>query len=121
MQTYSGRSRGLEVKVFYVKGDKLGALARKDAVDEQLDEIQGGSLGTDVSRICDVMAYNGDASAVGVRFVRAKSAHDFREGNSLAAVGRDVIVEDDVECVGAFYSFLCGVLGVSANPLAQES
>ena len=51
----------------------------------------------------------------------AKSAHDFRECNALAAVGRGVIVEDDVECVGAFYSFLCGVRGVSANPLAQAS
>ena len=42
-------------------------------------------------------------SEVGVRFVGAKSAHDFRECDALAAVGKDVIVEDDVECVGDFY------------------
>ena len=71
--------------------------------------------------MCDVLACDDDASAVGVRFVGAKIAHDFREGDALAAVGRDVIVEDDVECVNAFYSFLCGVRGVSVNPLAQAS
>ena len=37
------------------------------------------------------------------------------------AVGRDVIVEDDVECVGAPYPFLCRVRGVGANPLTQAS
>ena len=92
-----------------------------DAVDEQLDEIQGGVLGPDVARICDVLACDGDASAVGVRFFGAKIAHNFRECDTLAAVGRYAIVEDDVECVGAFYSFLCGVRGVSANILAQAS
>ena len=92
-----------------------------DAVDEQLDDIQGGVLGPDVARICDVMSCDGDASAVGIRFVWAKSAHNFREVDAFAAVGRDVIVEDDVECVGTFYSLLCGVRGVSANPLEQES
>ena len=47
--------------------------------------------------------------------------HEFREGDAFAAVGRDVIVEDDVECVGALSLFLCGVRGVSANPLEQAS
>ena len=108
-----------EGKIFDVEGDKLGALALKEAVDEKLDEIQGGGFGTDVARICDVLACDGDASAVGVRYVGAKSVHDFREGDALVAVGRDFIVEDDVECVGAFYLFLCGVRGVSVNPLAQ--
>ena len=111
----------LKVKVFDVEGDKLGALAWKDAVDEQFDEVEGGALGTDVAGICDVLACDGDESAVGVRFVRAKGANDFGECDLLAAIGRDVIVEDDVESVGASYSFLCGVLGVSANPLAQAS
>ena len=109
----------LKVNVFDVEGDKLGTLALKDAVDEHLDEIQGGVLGPNVARICDVMACDGDASAVGVRCFGAKSAHDFREGDALAAVRRDVIVDDDVECVGAFYSFFCGVRGVSSNLLVQ--
>ena len=83
--------------------------------------MQGGGLGPNVARICDVLSCGGDASAVGVRFVGAKIAHDFREGDELAAFGRDVIVEDDVECVGVFHSFLCGVRGVSANTLEQAS
>ena len=93
----------------------------KDAVDEQLDEIQGGGLGPEVAQICDVLYCGGDASAVGVRFFGAKCSPAYREGDALAAVGRNVIIEDDVVCVGDFYSFLCGVRGVSANPLAQAS
>ena len=37
------------------------------------------------------------------------------------AVGRDVIVADDVECVGALHLFWGGVRGVGDNPLAQAS
>ena len=50
-----------------------------------------------------------------------KCANDFGERNSLAAVGRDVIVADDMECVGVLHSFWGGVRGVGANPLAQAS
>ena len=56
----------LKVEVFDVKGEKLGAPAGKDPVEEQLDEVEGGGLGTDVAGIFDVLACDGDASAVGV-------------------------------------------------------
>ena len=93
--------RCLKVEGFDVEGDKLGAPAGKDAVKEQLDEVEGGGLGPDVSGIFDVLDCDGDASAVEVILVGEKCANDFGERDSLAAVRRDVIVEDDVECVGA--------------------
>ena len=105
----------MNVKVIDVEHEKLGAHALKDAVDEQLDKVEGGILGPDISGICDVLACDGDASAVGVRFVWGGFANDFGECNSLAEVGRDAIVEDDVEYIDTFCSFLCGVRGVSTN------
>ena len=39
----------MEVKVFYVKHYKLGAFTGEDAVDEELEKIQGRSLGDDVA------------------------------------------------------------------------
>ena len=56
----------MKLEVFDVEGDKLGAPAGKDAVEEQIDEVEGGGLGPDVSGIFDVLACNGDASAVEV-------------------------------------------------------
>ena len=45
-----------ECKFFDVEGDKLGAPAGKDDVEEQIDEVEGGGLGPDVARIFDVLA-----------------------------------------------------------------
>ena len=56
----------LRVEVFDVEGDKLGSPVGKDAAEEQLDEVEGGGLGSNVSGIIDVLACNDDASAVGV-------------------------------------------------------
>ena len=56
----------MRVEVFDHEGDKLGAPAGKDVIEEQLDEVKGGGLGPNVARIFDVLACNGDASAVGV-------------------------------------------------------
>ena len=58
--------RCLKVEVFDVKGDKVSGPAGNDSVEEQLDEVEGGGLGTDVAGICDVLACYDDASVVGV-------------------------------------------------------
>ena len=41
----------LEVEVFDVEGDKLGAPAGNDTVEENLDEVEGGGLGPDLIKI----------------------------------------------------------------------
>ena len=57
---------GLEIKVLDVKSNKFCAFAGKDAVEEELEKIQGCRPGANVSRIFNVLACNGDASYVWV-------------------------------------------------------
>ena len=64
--------RCLEVEVFNVKSDKLGALMGKDAVEQKIDEFKGSGLGSDVARISYVLACDSDASAIGIGLIGAK-------------------------------------------------
>ena len=41
--------RCLEVENFNVKSDKLGAFTGKDAIEQNLDEVEVSGLGSDVS------------------------------------------------------------------------
>ena len=54
----------LEVEVLDVKGDKLFVLLGEDAVENELDEVEGCGLDANAAGLCDVLADNGDASAV---------------------------------------------------------
>ena len=56
----------MEIEVLDVKSDKFCSFAGKDAVEEELEKIQGCRLGANVSRIFNVLSRNGDASSVGV-------------------------------------------------------
>ena len=56
----------MEIEVLDVKSYKFCAFEGKDAVEEELDKIQGYSLGAKVSRIFNVLTRNGDSISVGV-------------------------------------------------------
>ena len=78
---------GLEVTVFDPEGDKLHTLPGENAAENEFYEIERCGLGADVAGVCDVLAGNGDASAVGVGLLRSDAAHDLQESNALPAVG----------------------------------
>ena len=75
--------RGLEVEVFDVKGDKLGAFAGKDAVEEDLDEVNGSCFGADVYGVGDDLPCYVDVSAVMVRFFGEKIANNLGESDAF--------------------------------------
>ena len=83
---------GLEVEVIDVKGDKRCALPEEDSVEHELDEAEGRGLSAGIAGIYDVLAGDGDASAVGVELLRSDVANDLQESNTLATVGEDVLV-----------------------------
>ena len=56
----------MNVVVSNVKGCKRGALAGKDAVEKDFDEVGGSRLCANIARVFDVLACDCDASAVGV-------------------------------------------------------
>ena len=68
--------RCLEVETFNVKSDKLGAFKGKDAVEQELDKVEGSGLCSDFSGISDVLACNSDASAIGTRLLLAKGPNN---------------------------------------------
>ena len=51
----------------------------------------------------------------------AERATYFGEGDSLAAVGQDVFVADDMECTSAFYVLFGRVCRVGTNALAEAA
>ena len=60
--------RGLKIEVKDIKRDKLGVFSRKDAIYDELGYIKGSSFGTNVTRVADAIAADGDAGATGFGF-----------------------------------------------------
>ena len=58
----------MEIEVGDIKRDQIGVFSRKEFIYYKLDKIQGSSFGTNVTRVADMIATNGDAGAVGVGF-----------------------------------------------------
>ena len=56
----------MEIEVIDIKSDKFCAFAGKDAVEEELEKIQGFRLGANVSRKFNFLDRNGNASSIGV-------------------------------------------------------
>ena len=81
---------GLEVKMFDVEVDKVCALPGENAVEDEFNKIKRHGLGANVTGVCDVLASDGDARAVGVGLLGSDAAHDFREGHTFSAVGGGV-------------------------------
>ena len=68
--------RCLEVENFNVKSGKLGAFTRKDAVDQELYEVEGSGICSNDAWISDVFACNSDASAIGIRIIGTKGTNN---------------------------------------------
>ena len=84
--------RGLEIEVGYIKRDKIGVFSREGATYDKLDEIQGSSFGTNVTRVADAIAADGDAGAIGVGFFRADKTDHFGVGDLFTPILWDVLV-----------------------------
>ena len=68
--------RCLEVEIFNVKSDKLGAFTGKDDVEKELGVVKGSGPCSDISGISDVLACNIDVSSIGIRLLGAKGANN---------------------------------------------
>ena len=79
--------RSAEIEVTDVEGDEFGASTREDAVDHELDKFEWGGFGADVAWVADVVASNGDASAVGMGFFGTDFTNNLGVSDFFAAVG----------------------------------
>ena len=85
----------VEVEVFQVHGAEPCPCPRQHAVQEDLDEFQGCSVGPHVPRVEDYISPDGDSGAVWLIFVGLYFVDHLGMANLLFLVGRDVIVADD--------------------------
>ena len=83
-----------------VKADKQGITTRENTVEDKFGNLKGASWRASVSRIANVLATYGDASAIGVVLVWLDFTHNFGVGDLFTAVTGDVVVFDDGEGVG---------------------
>ena len=64
---------GAEVEVFDIEAGKLSVASGQNAVDDELDKLEGACGCANVARITDAVATNGDSCAMRVGFVGIRS------------------------------------------------
>jgi hypothetical protein len=109
--------RGVEIEVLKVHGAKPSIALGEKTVDEQFDKFNQACGVTYISRICNVVATNGDACTVGIiSLLWLDFANDLGVGDFLAAVNWDLVIRNGEEGVGAFD--VLALVGTGANALA---
>ena len=112
--------RVFEVKIEDVKAGKLGAWARQDTVEYQLDKFQRGSVGANIAWVADMFVTNLNTGVVGVGFLRADNTDDLVLGDFLPMIHGDVFVVDKMEGVSAFDT-MTSAIGASDNALTRTT
>jgi hypothetical protein len=112
--------RSIKVEVLQVDGAEPCAFSEEDTVEEQFDKFKGCGVGADIARVADPVATDSDMGVVGVILLWANVADHHGMTDLLALVGRDVLVVDEKECVGTFYS-LFGWRSPRVNALAEPT
>ena len=84
-------------------------------------KVKGCCWRTNVARIADAVASDGDADSVGVGLLRPYFADDADVRDFLPLVLGDVRVASDAERVGAFDTLVVGPFVTFANSLAEAS
>jgi hypothetical protein len=108
---------GVETEFFDVHDGKLSITLGENTVDEQLYKLNQARGGTYISRICNVVAANGDARTVSVvSLLRSDLANNIGVGDFPVALGWDLVRQDEEEGIGAFD--LLTIIGTGANDLA---
>ena len=90
--------------MFCIYAEKSIPTTRYDAVGDHFDGLEGAILGTNVARVDDVIASDGDLHAVFVFLIGFELADNLGVGELFAVVGKDISVTYAVEDVGAFYT-----------------
>ena len=114
------RHGGVQIEVLDVYGAEAGPLSGEDTVEEQFDKFKRCGVGANIARVADPVATDSDTGAVGVILLWANLADHHGMADFLALGGRDVLVVDEKECVGTFYS-LFGWCSPRANALAEPT
>jgi hypothetical protein len=91
---------------------------REYTVEEELEKLQQCCVSTNVARVADVVATNGDPCAVRVLLVWTDFTYNHGMAYFLSLVQQDVVVVDAKERVGTGYTL--GAKGLSKPMLLQR-
>jgi hypothetical protein len=101
----------VELEVLNVDGAKVCTFLREYTVEEELEQFQGRCVSTNIARVADAVAPNGDSCAVRVVLVWMDFPHNHGMAYFVSLVEWDVMVVDAKECVGTGY--MLGVGGLA--------
>ncbi len=93
---------GVEVGILQVDGAVACALCGDNAVEVNFDRDHVNGGGTPIPGVGDAIAANGEASAIGIGLLRTIVDAHASVCDVFALVDRDVILCDEVYCVGVF-------------------
>jgi hypothetical protein len=105
------RHGSVKVEVLKINGAKVCTFSREYTVEEELKKFQGCCVSTQIARVTNVVATNGDPCAVRVIPVWIDFTYNHGMAYFLSLVQWDVVVDDAKECVGTSY-----MLGVGGLP-----
>jgi hypothetical protein len=105
----------VEVEVLKVNGAEARSFAREHTIEQQLEEFKGCSVGANIPREADVIASDGDASAIQIIFIRPNLTNDHGVADFFSFVGWYVMIINDKEGVGA-----CNLFGIGGGPRANS-
>ena len=107
----------IKIEIFEINVAEACALPGEDTVEKEFDEFKRSSVSTNVARIADPVAPNGDTSSIRVVLFGTDFTDHHGMTDLLALVERNVLVVDEEEGVGTCYS-LFRWRGTRANALA---
>ena len=113
-------NRILKVKVGDDEAGKIGARARQDTVDRDIDEFKMGNVCDNVARVSDVVAVNGGPCAVGIRFLGVDKTDNLGVGDLFASFDGDILITNEMKIVGAL-DILAGTVGSFTNSLTETT
>jgi hypothetical protein len=112
------RRRSVQIEVLEINGAEPSSFPGEDTIEYELDEFKQGCVGAHIARIANPVAANGDTGAVRIILFGTYLTNDHGVADSLALVGRDVLVINDVEGVGTHYP-LTSWSGARSDALAE--
>ncbi len=101
MHEFPARHWGVEVEILQIDCAVACTLCGDDAVEMKFDHDHVNGGGTTIPRICDAIATNGKASAIGIGLFRAIVDTYASVRDIFASVDRDILTSDEDDPIGA--------------------
>jgi hypothetical protein len=108
MDIFRVRHQSIEVEILEVNGAEMYAWAKKHAVEKQIEEFEGRSVGSHITLEADAVAADGGAGAIRIILFRPHFTYHHGVADFLPCMDRDVVIVYKEEGVSACNPFCVG-------------